>query len=82
MRGTLVISTAALGLGAAVLFAVPAHAVPWGQGDYYDRSHAANCDCISDQAGAAAQPSQTTVAKQNRPAGVQDNSNGANRLQR
>lgn len=60
---------ATLGLGTA-LFAVPAHAIPWGQADYWGMTeHATNCNCAAAP-GAAVTPTaqqaaqQTEVAKQ------------------
>lgn len=62
---------ATLGLGAA-LFAPPAHAIPWGQADYWGLApHATNCDCAVPTATPqqAAQESPTAVAKQTNPPG-------------
>jgi len=85
MKGTLSISAAVLGLGSVLAFTVPAHAVPWGQGDYYGRQHGTNCNCAAEQQQQTAAPAQqgpSTIAKQNRPAGLPDNGNGSDRLQR
>jgi hypothetical protein len=83
MKVTRAIPLAAmLGLGAS-LFAVPAYAIPWGQGDYWGMtSHATNCDCQAPTATPqqASQETPSTLARRTNPPGSPTfNNNGSAR---
>jgi len=84
MNGTrAILTTMALGVGAGLLIAVPANAVPWGQGNYYSAPQATNCNCATPQEAASqTQQSPTEVAKQTNPAASPNHGEAGRQLQR